>query len=353
MSVAAVVIMCCYVVHAAHTADVCSDGKYGQSCLSICGQNCNNSKCLSEPESGTYRCSDGCVDGWTGQMCQRKCRKGCRSCDQVTGECRKDCHVNWCGANCDSFCASGSNEENANPGCLGAMCHDCVQGFYGDDCSRACPASCDSGCNKTSGQCDHACIRGYHGPSCSAPCTTTCKDGCSQTDASCHGGCQRGWYGRFCNMSCNNNCLRDMCYQDTGNCTIAVKYPPYSFPRCKLIKAGSVYITNCSVGCETGWRGARCDQKCPTECYSCSQFPHTELCIYTIDVTKIRTHGHSPDTSDSFKIRILYAFLLVMPPFLIVVVVQVVCLNYLKYKNRFSNRKQYEVCETSTSAKIV
>ncbi|XP_046578054.1 scavenger receptor class F member 1-like [Haliotis rubra] len=340
MSVVAVVIICCYVVHAAHAVD-------------ICGQNCNNSKCLSEPGSGTFRCSDGCVDGWTGQMCHRKCRKGCRSCDQVTGECRENCLVNWCGTNCDSFCGSGSIEGSTKPGCLDVLCNHCVEGLYGDDCTEACPANCDFGCNRTSGQCDYACIRGYHGPSCSAPCTTTCKDGCSQTDASCLGGCQRGWHGRFCNMSCNNNCLHDMCYQDTGNCTVAVQYPLYIFPKCKPVRTGSVVIGNCSVGCEAGWRGARCNQRCPAACYSCSQFPHTELCTYTMDVTKTRTHGYSPDTADTLKIRVLYAFLLVMPPFLIVAVVQVICLNYVKHKNRFCRRKQYEVCETSNSENIV
>ncbi|XP_046327724.2 scavenger receptor class F member 1-like isoform X2 [Haliotis rufescens] len=352
MSPTLVLIICSCVVHAAHAADICSDGKYGPSCLSNCGQNCNESRCLSEPGSGTFRCSTGCIDGWTGQMCHWKCRKGCMSCDQVTGECREDCVENWCGANCDSYCGPGKNDGSAKPGCLDVLCQHCVKGLYGDDCSKACPANCDSGCSKTSGECDHQCIRGYHGPSCSAPCTTTCKEGCNQTDASCLG-CQCGWHGRQCHMSCSNTCLNHVCYQDTGECAVAVKYSLTSFQKCKRIKTGSVVIGNCSVGCESGWRGARCDQKCPSECYSCSQFPNAELCTFTIDVTKTRTHGYAPETSDTFKIRILYAFLLVIPPFLVVMVVQMICLTYLKYRIRFCNRKQYEVCETINSEKFV
>ncbi|XP_048256181.1 multiple epidermal growth factor-like domains protein 6 [Haliotis rufescens] len=331
----------------------CKSGFYGTSCLETCSSDCKGCWCY---KNGT--CAKGCIEGYHGQTCEIPCEANCQSCDQMSGRCLT-CRSGWCGLNCDQFCGGcklgicaedGQGPLGCNPGyggrkcneslyeneqlcfkfknaqnrkkrhacqygCLTSECTKCLDGFYGDICSKRCPINCESTCTKTSGLCDHSCKRNW-GPICEHKCPLNCQEGCDKSSGHCYGGCKSGWYGQNCSQKCPDNCFSNICNQDTGKCmqgcTNGWQGPLCNMPcsegcvnqtcfqdgtckhgcysnytgsfgkcsipcmetcvgnECTISKPLRAYI--CTHGCEDGFAGPSCNMKCSRNCVTCEQF---------------------------------------------------------------------------------
>ena len=137
-----------------------------------------------------------CDDGFFGHDCLQPCPQACRDiCNKITGHC--DCgnltnvspRCEICPSNCDSGCHDDF------------VCTSCKVPFYGDQCTKVCPANCRM-------KSQQACY----------------QDGTCDT-------CVTGFYGTNCEKKCASNCLDDLCNKETGNCT-----------------------------CIKGWDGSKCDK---------------------------------------------------------------------------------------------
>ena len=200
-------------------------------------------------------------------MCNLKCLGNCDGlCDKLNGKC-ETCRVNnygsFCNKTCPETCGGGGCQRETGE------CKKCKKGFWGGNCSQSCVINCEGGtCGKDNGECEQ-CKRGFWGPYCSNNCPRHC-DHC-ENSYKCYN-CSNGWYGVTCNQSCPNNCGETKsCNKDTGDCSA-----------CSLGYFGYKCDQNCSNYCDStemcdqkngtcqkckpGRKGARCTEMCSDQC---------------------------------------------------------------------------------------
>ncbi|XP_064604684.1 protein draper-like [Liolophura sinensis] len=138
----------------------------------------------------------------------------------------------------------------------------CPLGFYGSNCTQSCGLYCQSGCERTTGQC-FSCVLGRTGVNCEKECSKfryghNCIHACGHCaldepcDAArglCHNGCVAGWTGPKCDKVCPKYKYGVNCEEDCG--------------RCKGGKPCNQATGGCVGGCDPGYHGQKCDQECP------------------------------------------------------------------------------------------
>ena len=214
-------------------------------------------------------CHD-CLPGWYGENCSRACNclSGALCADGMNGSGRcsckdskrdpatncTDCPAGRFGANCtrcscalDSQCIDGIS-GNGSCDCphshMRVTCQDCLPGWYGENCSRACNcpsgALCEDGLDG-SGRC--ACGDMNRDPA------TNCTD------------CLAGWYGENCSRACD--CLTGAICADgmngSGRCACGDprKNPATNCTSC----LGRFVDSECSE-CSPRWFGEDCLDMC-------------------------------------------------------------------------------------------
>ncbi|OWF41469.1 Cell death abnormality protein 1 [Mizuhopecten yessoensis] len=250
---------------------VCNSGWRGVTCQSTCSlTNCKS--CTTNDE-----CS-ACKEGWYGLKCDKSCSQYCQSstCDRRTGNC--DCQNGWFGEQCNNPCIPNCSLCSSNRTCV--LCED---GFYGANCEHKCIDGCKT-CLRSGLQCTDCKDEDRYGDKCECsfsecaerekgkfdcilcseddwfpfengccPCTSGhCLDSaaCNSHSAACSSGCQRGYYGIMCTNKCSPFCTggNTSCHGNLGHC---------------------------ANGCSADWFGRKCDASFCTESY-----PHCIQCAY-------------------------------------------------------------------------
>ncbi|KAL4220596.1 hypothetical protein ACF0H5_020993 [Mactra antiquata] len=177
------------------------------------------------------------------------------------------------GSNCSTPCPTNcaADLQHSNLEVCSADTNDClfgcVYGFSGQDCSIECPSNCgmypaegpQMTCNESSLVCTNGCNVTYTGPYCNESCSsgcnrcdnptecTECKNDffrsngkcyhcqwqcnpppqtnitlstCSENDGRCEFGCENGYYGLRCKDRCSSTCKDDLCERVSGTCTL-------------------------------------------------------------------------------------------------------------------------------------
>lgn len=136
-------------------------------------------------------------------------------------------------------------------------------GYFGDDCSLACPINCqERRCHIQTGYC-LGCLPGYREEGCNKICGRntyglecalscgSCNDGkpCNNINGTCHLGCNEGVEGNICQKVC------ELGYYGT-NCDNTCSENCYVPRRCDIVTG------QCSEGCKAGWNTITCKEKC-------------------------------------------------------------------------------------------
>ncbi|XP_045159787.1 uncharacterized protein LOC123525102 isoform X2 [Mercenaria mercenaria] len=315
----------------------CSNAKHGEQCENSCPINCE--KCDSQT-----KCTH-CLPGFSGITCMDKCEvNNCKRCN-TSGKCQT-CEDGYFGESCEHTCADNcqvcvAKTENSSESicetckkgyfsfskncieCIGkcmacshiTACTECEPGYYGTQCSKACPKNClectsDDTCTKckdgwsgknkcqcshnclregdldswcvANGTCAKGCISGKFGPRCSVDCPKKerCLE-CDQYSGKCKT-CVSGFYGglNHCDKKCGN-CLPDaaeevICDIGNGEC-ISPCVDGYFGNDCKQNCSESCYTHdmgsrkcekttgNCEK-CKSGYFGNKCERECSKNC---------------------------------------------------------------------------------------
>ncbi|XP_052764503.1 protein draper-like isoform X2 [Mya arenaria] len=267
----------------------CVSGYFGERCDNTCSNGCSAGVCY---RNGTCTCRDNfsgshcdeCLIGYYGDGCEDKCSIGCSTsyCDIDDGSC--NCRTNFDSSRCDS-CRNGmyglSCDLQCSDGCVGATCSrdgstctgGCVNGYSGKNCKTNCNSECVS-CRQNNKSYCTSCVNGYSGSTCN------CQPNCD-----CYGGdkcnnCLNQWmnpsyeckcHTKFCTNNTCSTCLNSTFFRDSIN------HACCECPRnCK-----NGFCTpgpQCTGGCEDGFFGIDCSQKCTDNgngCSKCSQLNGT------------------------------------------------------------------------------
>ncbi|XP_052762775.1 receptor-type tyrosine-protein phosphatase kappa-like isoform X2 [Mya arenaria] len=150
------------------TCLVCKTGFYPSEngACTTCNGNCNNELCNAE----TGKCIKGCAEGFWGYKCDVRCSSYCGTCQQGSGVCDscKDPTVH--GLYCNESCNSSCYENKCDQG-NGHCSNGCNGDFFGNMCQFNCPVNCqqrgvDTRCT-ADGICKFSCVDGYEGDDCS------------------------------------------------------------------------------------------------------------------------------------------------------------------------------------------
>ncbi|KAL4238530.1 hypothetical protein ACF0H5_003237 [Mactra antiquata] len=170
-------------------------------------------------------------------------------CDGVTGKCLYGCMTGFGGSKCSIQCCGACNSCSVSPTTSAVVCDSCNDGFYLDSgecypCSRTCATKLSSSlpvCRPTDGRCQFACQTGYYGNMCDTMCSRNCRnDICNPTTGACTDGCILPVLtGSMCQQACSSGCLNRECDQ-SGACVFS--------------------------GCQQGFWGSDCSQKCSPNC---------------------------------------------------------------------------------------
>ncbi|XP_065928515.1 multiple epidermal growth factor-like domains protein 10 isoform X6 [Magallana gigas] len=180
------------------------------------------------------------------------------------------CPGGFYGANCSNACPDTNcychletgTCQGCTPGFQGYLCKSaCSRGYYGAECQQECGYCRDlTQCVHTNGSCLTGCEAGYHGVTCKAPClygffgpdcADRCNDtcgGCNRFNGSCDTGCNPGWQGYECQDACDKRSFGDNCSESCGHCL--------DVDKCSNING------TCLTGCEAGFQGELCKTQC-------------------------------------------------------------------------------------------
>ncbi|XP_067678534.1 uncharacterized protein [Haliotis asinina] len=150
----------------------------------------------------------------------------------------------------------------------------CVTTPFNKECNQACNtcpgATCSDNCI--------TCPATYYGTDCTRNCPTHCKEGRCELlsngrSVNCTMGCQTGYRGLTCNTGCKRPCLT--CDRYSGRCTGPCRdgfYGGECLQRC------SYTCNRCDKGtgkcldpCENGFYGSSCSQRCSHACSRCDK----------------------------------------------------------------------------------
>lgn len=243
----------------------CLMGFYGDKCEQTCPNTC------STCEKSNGRCSK-CIDGWFGENCNFECVH-CFSCNKESGAC-ETCQPNYWGPQCQNECEYNCHVCRIDTG----DCIHCAQGYFGENCARQC-GHCRRGfCDQATGSCQFGCNDGFYGESCEKSCPQNCMV-CNQTDGECLM-CHAKMWGSQCDYTCPLNC--DFCHVSTGECLECVE--GFHGAKCEEPCGnciGRVCVKDtgyCEYGCEDGWFGGTCNQKCIQNCSKCNSKDECIVC---------------------------------------------------------------------------
>ncbi|XP_065928468.1 multiple epidermal growth factor-like domains protein 11 isoform X5 [Magallana gigas] len=203
------------------------------------------------------------------------------------------CPGGFYGANCSNACPDTNcychletgTCQGCTPGFQGYLCKSaCSRGYYGAECQQECGYCRDlTQCVHTNGSCLTGCEAGYHGVTCKAPClygffgpdcADRCNDtcgGCNRFNGSCDTGCNPGWQGYECQDACDKGSFGDNCSKTCGYCR--------EVDRCSNING--TCLTGCDAGyhkdlcktpCPYGFFGPDCANRCNDACDGCDRF---------------------------------------------------------------------------------
>uniref|UniRef100_K1Q3Y1 Multiple epidermal growth factor-like domains 10 n=1 Tax=Magallana gigas TaxID=29159 RepID=K1Q3Y1_MAGGI len=172
------------------------------------------------------------------------------------------CPGGFYGANCSNACPDTNcychletgTCQGCKPGYQGYLCKSaCGRGYYGVECQQECGHCHDlTKCFHTNGSCltgcEAACQYGLFGPDCLHECNDTC-DGCNRFNGSCDSGCNPGWQGYECQDACDTDSFGDNCTKTCGHCR--------DVNQCSNING------TCMTGCDVGYHGGLCKTPCP------------------------------------------------------------------------------------------
>ncbi|XP_067659859.1 multiple epidermal growth factor-like domains protein 6 [Haliotis asinina] len=264
----------------------CHRGYFGPTCQGVCSKTCRYHTCELVPDKGIGRCTDGCIPGFQGLTCQRPCdthHTGCTRCTggcdgeycQVSGACFSGCRDSYYGAGCKT-CSSRCKSCNRMTG----TCEECHPPYSGVDCGHSCE-NCVGGCESG---CTQGCKHGFYGDDCTTACSATCRpnpslttdgqcpDGescppeCHSPSGECVHGCVDGWYGPKCSRRCSSNCQHQRCNQ-TGACAVGCEHHVSSCEGCleQCVNLTCVLSNvSCCSGCNNSTSG------CELPCNGCS-----------------------------------------------------------------------------------
>ncbi|XP_053397353.1 protein draper-like [Mercenaria mercenaria] len=213
-------------------------------------------------------------------VCGSPCDETCTNsgCNNTTGYCF-GCYPSYYGPFCDQSC-----ELCTNKSCTGQRCKiGCINGYYGNadgfEC-KGCSDHCSSCVSKTN--CTK-CEKGYYlfryennDYSFCTPCNPTCVECISYSECV----CESGKYGPACNKECNiSNCKSCIDVDSVVKCTECINGYAFLNGYCILeTNLCSQYCSNgcdsnqnCLYGCENGWTGQKCTERCAAQCGKCSQ----------------------------------------------------------------------------------
>ncbi len=276
------------------TCEACADGYWDQLVNTPCTVPCENIPVGVEGHSATHcaspnhsacgktdgyitacSTSDGCAPGWFDALCSSPCQNGannhCTDAALASATCDRD--------TTGKFSTTGDITS----------CDSCIDGWYGNACSEACPAptatqhcaadeldgdttvhhyACEG---ETEGWHCTVCADGYWDTDCSQACekpdhcseasiVTCSKDGglalkCTLPEGN---ACKDGWYGDTCEIACENAADQHCAHPENSACDQT-----------------SGLIAACTEGCEDGWFGSDCKAKCNSQegyahCIKCS-----------------------------------------------------------------------------------
>jgi len=287
-----------YIMNSNQTACICPLGKYGSTCTGTCPSNCPQFSTCSDGLNGTGQCvcqspnfyfntttqTCECSDGYYGWNCSSICpncslllnssicsqgKNGNGSCICNESNCFNStiyCDQNFNGTG-DCIC----NKLNFKWNNKTKQCDDCLDGYYGENCTELCPncslifdidSYCNSGINgngdctcpnsnyiTTPDGCE--CLPGHYGPGCTSLCPncnstfdvhSICVDGRNGTGTcdcqspwfininnTCQ--CSPGYWGPTCTNQCqicnDPNAICDDGLQGTGKCYCSLPYIEY------------------------------------------------------------------------------------------------------------------------------
>uniref|UniRef100_A0A8W8NTX1 Multiple epidermal growth factor-like domains 10 n=1 Tax=Magallana gigas TaxID=29159 RepID=A0A8W8NTX1_MAGGI len=194
------------------------------------------------------------------------------------------CPGGFYGLNCSNACPDTNcycdlvtgTCQGCKPGYQGYLCKSaCGRGYYGVECQQECGHCHDlTKCFHTNGSCLTRCEAGYHGEACKASCqygffgpdclhecNDTC-DGCNRFNGSCDSGCNPGWQGYECQDACDTDSFgyhMDLCKTP---CPSGF-FGPDCVDICKDACDGcNRFNGSCDSGCNTGWHGYECQIEC-------------------------------------------------------------------------------------------
>ncbi|XP_053387668.1 cell death abnormality protein 1-like [Mercenaria mercenaria] len=251
----------------------CVENRYGKifdyyTCGNICPERCLNQAC----DDDTGNCLYGCQDGYWGPTCSATCSDNCieSKCYSENGFCSRGCIKGFEGERC-------SCPQNCN--CFeDGVCKTCKHGFAVIQRNCKCTACLDSSCTSCFNSTYY--VMGNH----CCPCSHNCKNNECISDSECLSGCKIGYYRNDCSKLCTNNdincleCLSDD-NNDYGGCSRCFTnyYPSQENRVCRLCSRKCKNGTcdsrhgNCSTGCEDGWWGHTCENRCSPGCVICAQ----------------------------------------------------------------------------------
>uniref|UniRef100_A0A8W8MNT0 EGF-like domain-containing protein n=1 Tax=Magallana gigas TaxID=29159 RepID=A0A8W8MNT0_MAGGI len=138
----------------------------------------------------------------------------------------------------------------------------CDSGWYGLGCSERCGQCRDvDRCLNTNGTCLTGCSAGYTGHTCHTrcpellwgeDCVRKCPDkckGCNNINGLCESGCVPGWKGYHCSEACGRGLHGAECQEKCGHCR--------DLTQCVHTNG------SCLTGCDDGYDGEMCNAPCP------------------------------------------------------------------------------------------
>eukprot|EP01012_Entosiphon_sulcatum_P030297 TRINITY_DN3729_c0_g1_i6.p1 TRINITY_DN3729_c0_g1~~TRINITY_DN3729_c0_g1_i6.p1 ORF type:complete len:6116 (-),score=439.75 TRINITY_DN3729_c0_g1_i6:64-18258(-) len=283
---------------------LCISGYYGANCSSICPggvkDQCSGHGSCSNGTSGTGKCA--CDFGYTGNDCSLTCPGFSSVTNSVCnshGTCLTD-------GTC--LCATSSTYGFWS----GDQCQDCLLGFSGRSCDKACPlhpttqmpcsgagtcvdgkciackdGTCGTACEKQGSDCaGFTCADGFFGPNCNKTCPGGSGSAACSGKGTCDDGptgsgtctCSTGYAGTSCQILCpggaSNPCsLRGTCNATSGSCICESGFAgnacSISCPSVLgLVCAGNGVCSDGSTGngsctCKSGYGGISCEKQCP------------------------------------------------------------------------------------------
>lgn len=273
------------------TCETCVEGMYGPGCNYKCGS-CLSGEC--DPRTGY--CEGGCAQGkeppfckcrnfFFGENCTEPCGN-CRDgvgCDPHTGMCLYGCQAGYTGLHCNENCPEGSFGEDCSQECghcdNNTICHPidgscpnqrcsadyrlpqckCRKKQYGEQCLPC--GNCMNGvdCDINTGQC-YQCQFGYRMPMCKCEFYQwgdDCKvcghcashpDICDIDTGKCLAGCNAGYRGDQCHDKCEPGFYGKDCAEICGSCYDCLPCDPLS--------------GECKMGCKPGFWEPFCQEQC-------------------------------------------------------------------------------------------